>query len=418
MKSNVPRLPPVIVLGGGANALSIVRSLGRIGVTVHAINAPKAHAPYSRYCRPLPTPAGDAPAAWTEYLLGSASEPLRGSVLLAASDAGIRILADHRPFLAQKFLLDESNPVAQLAMLDKLSTYQAAAEAGLATPRFWTFDADDDPEPLRDQLPFPLIVKPRFSHLFESRFGAKFLVADDFDRLRTCLETVREAGIQVLLLEKIPGPDDRLCSYYTYLDEWGNATFDFTKRILRRFPENMGAACYHVTDRIPELREPALALFRHVGLRGLANVEFKRDPRDGQLKLIECNARFTAANGLLADCGLDLARYVYDRLTGRPPRLPETYRTGVRLWYPLEDFQAFWALRRQGRLSTWGWLKSVARPQTFPFFRWRDPWPTLSLESRRFVRAIGRIFDRRPQPPPPSPLTKPLPKRELQDVSP
>ena len=62
----------------------------------------------------------------------------------------------------------------------------------------------------------------------------------------------------------------------------------------------------------------ALRLFRHVGLRGLANVEFKLDPRDGQYKLIECNARFTAANGLVAKSGIDLGRFVYCRAVGLP----------------------------------------------------------------------------------------------------
>ena len=54
------------------------------------------------------------------------------------------------------------------------------------------------------------------------------------------------------------------------------------------------------------MRDLGLALFGHAGLRGVANVEFKRDPRDGRLKLIECNARFTAANGLLTASGIDL----------------------------------------------------------------------------------------------------------------
>ena len=91
----------------------------------------------------------------------------------------------------------------------------------------------------------------------------------------------------MLLVEKVPGPDDLLCSYYTYLDADGEALFDFTKRIIRRFPVGMGNGCYHITDRNPEVREVALKLFRHVGLRGLANAEFKRDQRDGRLKLIE-----------------------------------------------------------------------------------------------------------------------------------
>lgn len=380
--------PDVIVLGGGANALSIARSLGRRGVAVHAINTPDEYVHNSRFARPLRA-AGKGPEQWTEYLTGPKSDPLEGSVLLAASDAGLELIAKNRPALERKFLLDESNPRAQLAMLNKLETYQMAAAAGVATPRFWLVGARSSLDVLRPELVYPLIVKPQYSHRFEARFGFKFLVVQNFDELVAALATVEAAGIEALLVEKIEGPDDRLCSYYTYLDESGMPLFNFTKRIIRRYPVNMGPACYHVTADVPEIREPALRLFRHAGLRGLANVEFKYDARDGRHKLIECNARFTAANCLLADCGLDLARFVYDRARGAAtPALPSSHPER-RLWYPLDDFKAFWALRRRGELTLGGWLKSLLHRQTFPFFEWRDPWPTVVHECRRLKRNLS-----------------------------
>jgi predicted ATP-grasp superfamily ATP-dependent carboligase len=114
----------------------------------------------------------------------------------------------------------------------------------------------------------------------------------------------------------------------------------------------------------------------------VANVEFKRDPRDGILKLIECNARFTAANCLLAACGLDLSWFVYSRLAGLPEPPLADYPDGVRLWDPLRDIEAFRALRRSGELDFPTWLKSVLHRQTFPVFAWHDPLPTL----RKLVR--------------------------------
>ncbi|HVA48021.1 MAG TPA: ATP-grasp domain-containing protein [Pirellulales bacterium] len=383
--------PPVIVVGGGANALSIARSLGRRGIPVCAVNEPGAPVCRSRYARWL-AEAGASPQSWEQWLTGPESDAWRGSVLLAASDAAIKLILDHRPLLAEKFLLDISNPQAQAAMLNKLGTYQAAVAAGVPTPRFWTAQTLAELENIRHELVFPLIVKPQLSHVFEERFGRKFLVAENHDELAQAFRTVCDAQIEMLLVERIGGPDSRLCSYYTYLDETGGPLFDFTKRIIRRWPAGMGAACYHITDHVPEIRELALRLFRHVGLQGLANVEFKLDDRDGRLKLIECNARFTAANGLLADCGFDLAWFVYERVLGRrPPRLAN-FRSGVRLWYPLEDFKAFRELHRNGELTLLAWLRSLGHRQTLPFFRWSDPGPSLIAESRRIRRACGRLF--------------------------
>jgi D-aspartate ligase len=386
MTKATANLPPVILLGGMTNALSIARSLGRMGVKVYAINWHTAAVRYSRYCHFLPVPwNGNDEESWTRYLLGSDSDPLRGAILLAGSDLGIEIIADHREKLQDKFILDESNPESQRCMLNKLGTYQQAVAAGVPTPRFWVTATTSDIRALRDELVFPLLVKPHFSHRFGERFGKRYALANDFDELIAAHEAVSRAGIATMLVEVIPGPDDRLCSYYTYLDEQSQPLLHFTKRVLRRFPASRGDGCYHITDWAPEVRDLGLKLFQQVGLRGLANVEFKRDDRDGQLKLIECNARFTAANSLLADSGCDLARFVYNRLTGRPQEAPRTYVTGRRLWFPLQDFRAFVEQRRLRQLTLCGWLASIAHRQTLPYFRWYDPLPTIV----NGLRAVG-----------------------------
>lgn len=382
--------PPAIVLDGGANALSIARSLGRRGVTVYAINEPRAYVCSSRYARRIAAAGCDA-ESWAQWLTGPDSASLQGSVLLAASDAAITLIAEHREVLAEKFLLDISNPAAQSAMLNKLSTYRAAVAAGVPTPKFWIATTLDDLAAIRDQLVFPLIVKPQLSHVFEARFGRKFVVVHDHAELTDAFRAACDAEIETLLVEQIEGPDSLLCSYYTYLDESGEPLFHFTKRIIRRWPVGMGAACYHIVDDVPRVRELGLRLFQHVGLRGVTNVEFKLDRRDGELKLIECNARYTAANGLLDDCGLDLAWFVYERLIGRNPLPPRQSHTGVRLWFPLDDFRAFRELRGRGELNFFGWLRSLCHRQTFPYFRASDPWPSLVAESRRLKRAFRRI---------------------------
>jgi predicted ATP-grasp superfamily ATP-dependent carboligase len=107
-------------------------------------------------------------------------------------------------------------------------------------------------------------------------------------------------------------------------------------------------------------------------------VEFKRDPRDGKLKLIECNPRFTGANELLARSGLDYSWVAYADMTGRhvPPMRP--YRRGVRLLRPLEDLLAFREYRRRGELSTLGWVRTLLHPYCTPTFAWSDPWPSMA----------------------------------------
>jgi predicted ATP-grasp superfamily ATP-dependent carboligase len=387
-------IPPVIIAGGDINALSIARSLGRAGVEIYAINAPRALAKYSRFCKWIETARGSGTLQedLTAYLLGSESEHLRGSVLLAASDVVIELIATHRQQLSKKFRLDLSNPAAQLCMLNKLCTYRAARAVGVPTPKFWVADTREQIRNLKDDLVFPLILKPILSHEFKDKFnGAPFVQARRFDEVLDAFDAVSNAGIKTFLVEVIPGPDDKLCSYYTYLDESGQNLFDYTKRIIRRFPVNMGAGVYHITDNVADIKELSLKLFRHVGLRGIANAEFKLDERDNQLKLIECNARFTAADCLLTASGLNLSLFVYNRLTGRPQQVPETYRLGLRLWHPLRDYMGYRQLNKMGLLTFRHWVRSVMHPQIFPIFRWYDPLPAIINVVWRARRLFGRI---------------------------
>ena len=390
-------LPPVIILEGGANAISIARSLGREGVKVFALNWPESYVRYSRFSEWIPTASDHRiEESWTQFLLGSESDYLEGAVLLTGGDLGIELIAKHRERLREKFILDISNKEAQLCLLDKLCTYEKALEAGIPIPKFWRVGKLEQILMHEKEYVFPLILKPIYSHKFAEVFDCKYFLVNSFDELLGAYLRVSQFGVEVMLVEKIPGPDDKHCSYYTYINENGEALFDFTKRIIRRYPYNQGLACYHITDWNPEVRDLGLKYLNHVGLIGLANVEFKKDDRDGKLKLIECNARFTAANCLVTESGFDLALFVYNRLVGRiqPTLKGKRYREGLRLWYPGQDFLSFKELRRRGELSFIGWIKSILHRQVLPYFRWYDPMPTIVFGSKRMYWSIKKGIPR------------------------
>lgn len=382
--------PPVILLGGGANALSVARSLGRHGVTVLELAQEESFSRYSRFSKPIgnPVPAGSESEAWTRTLLGPGSSSLHGSVLLACCDAALLLLCDRRAELERLYLLDPSNVTAQRQMIDKWETYRAASAAGVPTPKFWFARTGAELNAIRSQLVFPLVIKPKATHIFEACTGKKLLVANTLEELASGMELVASSGTEAMLVELIPGPDDRLCSYYTYLDADSRPLLHFTKRIIRRYPVMRGTGCYHITDQNPRAAELGNRLFAHVGLRGLANVEFKRDDRDGELKLIECNARFTAADCLVRRSGIDLARFVYQRIIGMPEPAPNQYATGMRLWDPIRDFCAYRALRGEQQLSFGRWVGSVLHRQSFPYFEWSDPLPAIA----RLTAPIRRRF--------------------------
>jgi predicted ATP-grasp superfamily ATP-dependent carboligase len=136
---------------------------------------------------------------------------------------------------------------------------------------------------------------------------------------------------------------------------------------------------------------PRLKFFQGVGLRGVGNVEFKRDPRDGEYKIIECNHRFTAASDLVRRSGIDMPLIAYRRALGLPVEPVRGYRLGVRMWHPIEDVRSLRGYREEGSLTVGGWAKSLWHRQHFPLLSLEDPGPSvasLSVKARRFGRKL------------------------------
>ncbi|MHA1559911.1 MAG: carboxylate--amine ligase [Alphaproteobacteria bacterium] len=385
---------PVLILGGKENSLSLVRNLGRHGVTVRVSGRDNTWGLYSRYCteRFLIPRGQSAEAFWRALLLDPDSRQLDGHIVLACSDEAIEFVSTNREQLDARYRLTEETTKLQSALLDKRRTLELAQAVGVATPNFWSVDSSTDLQRLRSQIQFPVIVKPILSHQFIRVFGRKlFIVERGFDELEEKLRLCRQHDLEVMIVEMIPGPDDLLSSYYTYIDMERLTLFKFTKRIIRRFPLNRGGAYSHATEWLPETAAQGLKFFEGIGFTGLGNVEFKRDPRDGKLKIIECNARFTAAQELLVQCGAPIDLIIYHHLTGqRTPKFTR-YRENVLYWYPFRDFLAFLQLRRLGRLSFRGWIRSLRgfRQIVFPLWNRRDVRPLVGValaNARRLLR--------------------------------
>lgn len=389
---------PAIVVGGGVNALSIARGLGRRGINVDVladIEAPNA-ARYSRYCRRYLPMARPLQEHWLDWLTGAGAE--EPAALLPGSDEGLELIVrnrsrlegcGHRPF--------EANDDVTLALLDKATTYELAATMGTAAPSGALIASLSDIDLAAQTIPLPAVLKPQVSHVFLRSFAAtvKGQVIARPSQLAAAAMPMIEAGVPMVLTELVPGPHDAYCSYYTYLDENGEPLIGVTKRKLRQYPIGFGEGTYHAMASEPEAAEIGLRFFQSVGIRGLANVEFKRDARDGALKLIECNLRFTQADALLRRAGVDLPLLAYSRLAGWPVPPMVEQQNGLHLWFPRQDVRAFLAYRRVGEIGTGEWLRSLGARKALPLFDWRDPAPSVRELGRRVSKVPSKVVGRR-----------------------
>lgn len=380
--------------------MPVCRSLGRAGIPVHgALSTPDEPLRDSRYCHGFCEPVAGEPLqeTWLRWLLGAAPAP---AVVLATSDDGLEVMARHRSELEERgYLLGEQDDDVVLAMLDKQRTYSIARAAGVATPDTHTVRSEADMGPELDRFEYPCGLKPVHGHLFAQLAPekGKVLVVADRAELERKLRRMLSLGLEMQVTELVPGGDDSLVAYFTYMDESGEPLMHFTNRKLRQQPIHFGVGTYVVGEWLPDVAEQGLRFLRGAELRGIAHVEFKRDARDGSLKLIECNHRFNLAIGLLCASGLDLPLFAYERALGRPGPSLDSPRFGLRLLHPLPDAVAFLHYRAAGELSTRRWLRSLAHRQHFSLWARDDPLPSLRAHARA-AAALPAHLTRRPEP--------------------
>ena len=116
----------------------------------------------------------------------------------------------------------------------------------------------------------------------------------------------------------------------------------------------------------------ALRLLRELGFHGISQVEYKRDPRDGSLRLMEVNARLWQWHSLASDCGVDLVEIAYRDVLGLPVPEATSERAGHRRWVALVRH-----LResRRDRLGLRKTLAPLRPPFSEPVLSLRDPMP-------------------------------------------
>jgi D-aspartate ligase len=388
-------LPPAVVIGGNANAVSVARSLGRRGVDVTVYGDRHGHVRYSRFCAEYVDVGGGPGVAdrWLGHLL---DRPLE-AVLLPCDDEALTLIAQNRESLTRAgYQPFEADDDVVLRMLDKARTYELAAAAGIPVPMTIPLVDADAVERAIDEIGAPCALKPVSSHAFARIYrNRKAFVVDSASELRRRWAEASERGLAMVATEIIPGPDDRLCSYYAYIDETGRTLVGLTKRKVRQYPSGFGLGSFEVTDHAPDVREAGARFFAAAGIRGLANVEFKRDARDGTLRLIECNHRFTASNELVRVAGIDLAWLAYARLSGAPLPPLDRYRDGVTLWNPLRDLRGIAIATRRGEARVADWLPGLVRRHVLPVFQWDDPAPTVAYHAAMFARIPAKLGEGR-----------------------
>ena len=328
-------------------SLAFARSLARKGVDIYLITESRNEATYSKYFKQnfiIPDIETDSKKQ-IDFLLrfqkdhpfsvifpGSDNFCLSLSAVEEKMDSGTR---ERFHFVMPKKRIAET-------LLNKRRFYQSLSGQGISYPHTYFPESIEDVKRIGHEVGYPVFVKPSFSQTFGKVFHMKGFVAKSKEELTQYWKLAGRHKMDVFLQEIILGSDNEIFGVNAYFDRKHSPRGLFAYRRIRAWPHGFAVGC--LVESIPLSSMPRVKAvvdyLSNLGFHGLADAEFKRDPRDGQLKFLEVNPRLWVQSSLPAKCGINLDLMAYLDAIGVQKTSAGSYKSGAKWINPLYDLRS------------------------------------------------------------------------------
>ncbi len=368
-------------------ALGVIRSAGRLGIPViHAHRGGRSALDRSRYSAGCVTLPSDAADERTLEILCVGAARGRKPILLAVDDASAMFVADHSETLRDAFRFPRQPDGLVRALADKRRMRRLCVEHAIPAPLAAFPRSSEEALAQAESLVFPVVVKRVDASRASGSSIPNVLIAPDRERLLEAYTLLASpSASNVMLEEYIPAEPEANWMFNGYFDSDSRSRASFTGVKLRQAPPRAGATTLGVCKANRELVEATERLMAAVGYRGILDVDYRLDRRDGRYKLLDVNPRIGSSFRLFAaGDGCDVLRVMYLDLTGQqlPSRAPQ--QEGRRWIVEPQDLRSAWWHVRRRELTLSGWLRTVRHVDETAWWAGDDPRPLLAL-----VRSLG-----------------------------
>ncbi len=399
-----------MVAGAYQTGVVLMRNLRRRGVDVSCVDClpsqPGFKTVYGKaYLCPNPD---EAPAEWVRFMAGLGKRIGGKPVLISSADQFVTAIARHAAELEEHFTFPRAGVAAQALLATKKRQYEIAGKNGLPAPRTQLVRSLDELFRFGAEARFPLLLKPLHFREWE-RFPAghpllnqKTTLAHSLAELEARYRLAESACPELVVQEVIEGPDDAKLVYLSCYSRDGSRLGACMVRELRTHPIYYGSAS--VVEPIDDPETDALCdtFLRRIGYTGLCEIELKRDSRDGCVRMIEANPRYSVTADAAPYAGVDLGWLHYLDLIGEQVAPAQASKRNSRHIFLQHDFHCVRSYRKAGLLSWWGLLRSYRPPVAFFDFDLRD-WrvtadTVVAIAKTLLAPPFRRVFPKRKLP--------------------
>lgn len=339
----------VVVVEGHVQGLANTRLLGKKGLPVIIVDKADCIARYSKYCTKFFVCPDYVTDGFVQFLIElCVRENLYNWVILPSNDHAVYSISKHKTELSKYYkIITESIEVIK-KIYNKRDLLTIAQNAGIPIPQTVMPEVAN---PMTVNLRYPVIVKGNNGLSFYKKFKCKAVFLSHQDALKeTWKGLLKEAQPHEYFIQEVIPPGHKTVSVAVFsIDGIVKSYWMGVK--LREHPVTFGTAtcCKSTIDH--ELLELSERLIAQIGFTGVCEIEWLKDIRDNEPKLIEINARTWLWVGLAAVCGVNFPWEVYRYMNDNQPPTPTNYKTD-KVWINLFTDLAYTPLRLVKRIDS------------------------------------------------------------------
>lgn len=259
------------------------------------------------------------------------------TAVIPMGDRTHTILSKHKDRIAETGTLVGVEDWDRFALANnKTALVEVAETCSVPVPDTYTPDSVADVRQLKDELTYPVLLKPRVTSVQdaegkyrEARIGEDNYVESPSELVTTFHSFLEEGEYYQrdppFIQEVIPGSTVATGA----LAKDGKIRAAFQEKRLRTYPIDGGVGAVRTGIHEPEMFAYSQEIIEALDWTGPVYVEFMQTP-DGECYLIEVNGRYWGSLGLAVNSGIDFPWYHFQQLRGKDFENDYSYRIGLR----------------------------------------------------------------------------------------
>ena len=303
----------------------------------------------------------------------------RRSILIPTTDEDAVFVAENASLLKEWFIFPNQNAELVRSLCNKMKMHYLAKRFKIPTAEAIFPLSRQDATDFLKTASFPIVLKVIDGWRLKASIERNVIVHTERELLEKYEFMQDPVEPNLMLQEYIPGEDDTVWMFNGYFNERSDCLVGFSGKKIRQWPLHRGLTSLGICSKNECLEKVTKDFMRAINYKGILDVGYRFDSRDGRYKVLDVNPRVGATFRLfVSNTQMDVVRALYLDMTGQP--IIAGVAEDGRKWLVEDiDWASSLCSHSNGSLSLKNWSDSYRGVREAAYFAHDDPLPFVKV---------------------------------------